>query len=135
MEQLVRILLTTLNYKTLRKKRKRQNSGQQEVKKTAKTSFLFLLPNGQSDNLFNSEAIHDSVDIQNTATVISAIWVSTVTLELVTVVEKSILSRNFTDLITINRGQRYEFCSGGSQSLEPCRKNGSFTPFFYIKRR
>ncbi len=53
MEQLVRILLTTLNYKTLRKEKKRRNSGHQEVKKTAKTSFLFLLPNSQSDNLFN----------------------------------------------------------------------------------
>ena len=72
MEQLVRILLTTLNYKTLRKERKRRNSGHQEVRKTAKTSFPFLLPNSQSDDLFNSEAIRDGADIRNTATAILA---------------------------------------------------------------
>ena len=82
MEQLVRILLTTLNYKTLRKEKKRRNSGHQEVKKTAKTSFLFLLPNSQSDDLFNSEAIRDGANIQNTATGIYATWVSTVTASL-----------------------------------------------------
>ena len=82
MEQLVRILLTTFNYKMLRKERKRRNSGHQEARKTAKAFFLFLLPNSQSDDLFNSEAICDGADIQNTATVILAMWVSTITVVL-----------------------------------------------------
>ena len=76
---MVRIPLTTLNYKKLRKERKRRNSGHQKVRKTAKTSFPFRLPNSQSDDQFNSKAIRDSADIRNTATVISAIWVPTVT--------------------------------------------------------
>ncbi len=79
LEQSVSILLTTLNYKTLRKERKRRNSRHQKVSKTAKTSFPFLLPNSQTDDHLNSEPIRDSADIRNTATVISAIWVSTVT--------------------------------------------------------
>lgn len=56
MEQLVGILLPTLNYKALRKERKRKNSGHQEVGKAAKTSFPFLFLNSQSDDQFNSEA-------------------------------------------------------------------------------
>ena len=64
-----------LNYKTLRKERKRRNSRHRKARKTAKTSFPFLLPNSH----FNSEAIRNSANIRNTATVISAMWVSTVT--------------------------------------------------------
>ena len=38
------------------------------------------LPNSQTDDHFNSEPIRDSAGIQNTATDISAMWMSTVTL-------------------------------------------------------